>query len=347
MRLRALLPMLFLTLMPAAAQTGGNSIYSFLNLSHSAYASATGGIRLAGGQGDLSLSYFNPALLEPIMDGHLSMSFSTWVAGLSYGHAAWAHHTESAGTFGAGVSFISYGSFTAADETGLITGTFSAAEYAFNLMWSQQIDSSFRAGITLKPVLSHLERYFSAGICADLGINYHNEPLLFDAALVIRNAGIQLKRYTGEHREALPLEIAAGLSKQLAHAPFTFSLTLRHLEQPDMTRGLDAADERAAGGVSEKVLRHMVLGVELHPSDLFWIGAGLNYQRRAEMRSDTHAGMAGFTAGAGIRTATFELAYSHDAFHPAGGGNHITLTLRTEKIFKKKESLNFNNGASF
>ncbi|MCK7539063.1 MAG: hypothetical protein MZV63_53105 [Marinilabiliales bacterium] len=67
------------------------------------------------------------------------------------------------GTFAAGVSFISYGSFTEADIAGNITGTFTAAEYAFNIIWSYRIDTSFTVGINIKPVLSNLERYFSAG----------------------------------------------------------------------------------------------------------------------------------------------------------------------------------------
>lgn len=339
---------LFIVLaLPARSQTGGDNTWEFLNLSHSGFANATGGITVASGRSDLSLPYYNPALLNGTMDNDISLSFSTWAAGIRYGYASWAADTETAGTFAGGLSFVSYGTFTEADAAGNITGSFTAAEYAFNILWSWQIDSSFTVGVNFKPVISSLERYFSAGICADFGAAYHNEKLLLDAGLVIRNAGLQLKSYTGQGGEPIPFEIIAGITKRLAHAPFSFSLTLRHLEKPDLTHDYDTEDDIAAGGFGEDILRHMILGVEIVPSDSFWIGAGLNYQRRAEMRTQQRTGMAGFTAGFGIRTKAFELAFAHDAFHPAGGSNHITVTLRPEIIFKKQPPLNHNGGASF
>jgi hypothetical protein len=321
--------------LPSTGQTGGDNTYEFLNLSHSAYANATGGILIASGRSDLSLPYYNPALLNGTMDNDISLSFSTWAAGITYGYASWAMETPSLGTFGGGLSYISYGSFTEADAAGNITGSFTAAEYALNVIWSWKIDSLFTVGVTLKPVLSHLERYYSAGLGLDIGVAYHNEQLRLDAGIVIRNAGFQIKSYTGQGGEPLPFEIIAGATKRLAHAPFSFSLTLRHLEKPDLTYDYDTEDDITPGGLGEDILRHMVLGVEILPSDSFWIGAGLNYQRRAEMRTLQRSGMAGFTAGFGIRTRAFDLAYAHDAFHPAGGSNHLTVTLRPELIFKK------------
>jgi len=335
MRHLALALLLITTLLPVRGQTGGDNTYEFLNLNQSAFASATGGITVSQGRGDLSLPYFNPALLDSSMDNDISLSFSSWFAGIKYGYAAYARNTENRGTFAAGVSFISYGSFTEADIAGNITGTFTAAEYAFNIIWSLQIDSSFTVGINLKPVLSHLERYFSAGICADMGAAYHNERLLLDAGIVIRNAGLQLKSYTGQGGEPLPFEIIAGATKRLAHAPFGFSLTLRHLEKPDMTYDYITDDDISEAGLGENVLRHVVFGVEILPADAFWIGVGLDYQRRVEMMTAQRSGMAGFSAGFGVRTKAFELSFGHDAFHPAGGSNHLTVTLRPELMFKK------------
>lgn len=332
--------LIFLTALPGPAlkgQTGGDNTYEFLNLSHSAFANATGGISVASWRSDLTLPYFNPAMLNAGMDNDISLSFSSWFAGIRYGYASWAHSTATAGNFAGGISFASYGTFTEADEAGNITGSFTAAEYGFNIIWSWQIDSSFSVGVNLKPVISNLERYFSAGLCADIGATYRNERLLLDAGLVIRNAGLQLVGYTGDGGEPLPFEIIAGATKRLAHAPFSFSLTLRHLEKPDMTFDYNPEDDAGQGGFGEDILRHIVLGVEILPSDAFWIGAGLDYQRRAEMQTGQRTGMAGFTAGFGIRTKAFELAFAHGAFHPAGGSNHITVTLKPDIIFKKTE----------
>jgi len=334
---RPLLAYFFLlAFLPVSGQTGGDNTFEFLNLSHSAFATATGGMTVSQGRNDLSLPYFNPALLTGSMNNDISLSFSTYFAGINYGYAAWARDMDKRGTMAAGLSFISYGSFTEADAEGNITGTFTASEYAFNLIWAMQIDSSFTVGVNLKPVFSHLERYFSAGICADIGAAYHNERLLLDAGLVIRNAGFQIKTYTGEGGEPLPFEIIAGATKRLAHAPFSFSLTLRHLEKPDLTHDYDTGDDIPSGGFGENLLRHVIFGIEILPADILWLGLGLNYQRRSEMRIEQRAGMTGFTAGFGIRTRAFELAYGRDAFHLAGASNHITITLRPELILKNQ-----------
>lgn len=334
MRYHALIIIFLILLRPSWGQTGGDNTYEFLNLSHSAFANATGGMTVSQGRNDLSLPYFNPALLSSSMDNDVTLSFSTYFAGIKYGYAAWTKSMQSKGTVSGGVSFISYGSFTEADPAGNITGTFTAAEYAFNLMWSYQLDSSFTAGINIKPVFSHLERYFSAGICADIGAAYHNERLLLDAGLVIRNAGLQIISYTGNGGEPLPFEIIAGVTKALQHAPFRFSLTFRHIEKPDLTFDYDPEDDTDAGGFGESLLKHLIFGVEILPADAFWVGAGFNYQRRSEMRIEQRAGMAGFTWGFGVRSKAFELAFGRDTFHLAGSSNHLTVTLRPERMFK-------------
>jgi hypothetical protein len=126
-------PHFIMMTLPARSQTGGDNTYEYLNLSHSAFVNATGGITVSSSRSDLSLPYYNPSLLNATMHNDISLSFSTWVAGITYGYASWAHHTETAGTFAGGISFISYGSFTEADAAGNITGSFSAGEYALKL----------------------------------------------------------------------------------------------------------------------------------------------------------------------------------------------------------------------
>lgn len=336
MNYRLIAILLVITSAGTYGQTGGDNTYEFLNLSHAAFSSATGGMTVSQHRNDLALSSFNPALLRSSMDRDISLSFSTYFAGITYGYAATAFDLKQMGSIAGGISFISYGRFTEADAAGNITGSFSAAEYALNLIWSYPIDSSFVAGINIKPVISHLERYFSAGLCADIGISYHNDEYLLDAGLVIRNAGFQIITYTGEQSEPLPFEIVAGATKGLRHAPFRFSFTIRHLEKPDLTHDYDTGDDIPEAGLGENILRHMIFGVEILPSESLWAGAGLNYQRRSELRSDQRPGLAGFSFGFGFKSHSFSLSYGHDTFHLAGASNHLTLTLFGGAIFKNR-----------
>ena len=169
------------------------------------------------------------------MDKSLAINYVNYFAGINYGMTMYSRSFPAIGNFAAGLTYLNYGSFKETDESGNITGTFTAAEYALSLIYSRNIDSLFTIGANLKPVLSHLEKYTSFGIALDVGASYHSRNKLFSAGLVIKNAGFQITSYAGEAREKLPFEIQAGVSQRLAHAPFRFSLTLRHLEKFDLT----------------------------------------------------------------------------------------------------------------
>jgi len=318
------------------AQTGGDNTYEFLNLTHSAFAAATGGVTVSQSRNDLSLPYHNPALLNSSMRNDIALSYSRYLAGINYGYAAYGFGYDSVNNYAVGIGYVNYGSFTEADETGNITGSFTAAEYAFNLIYSRSIDSMFTVGVDVKPILSHLEKYFSAGICADIGVTYNNKEALLSAGLVIKNAGFQVKSYTGGHSEPLPFEIQAGVTKQLAHAPLRFTLTLRHLEKYDLTYDYNTDDETGSNSVGENILRHMVLGVELLPVKNFWAGAGLNYQRRSELKTTAKAGSAGLSWGFGFNARAFALAFGRDTYHLAGAANHFSLVLYPEMILKNR-----------
>jgi len=240
------------------------------------------------------------------------------------------------GSFAAGLTYLNYGSFREADESGNIIGSFTAAEYAFSIIYSRTIDTLFSIGANLKPVLSQLEKYTSFGIALDLGGSYHSRNNLFSAGLVIKNIGLQITTYAGETREKLPFEIQAGVSQRLAHAPFRFSLTLSHLEKFDLTHEYDEASQESSGsGFGEDLLRHMIIGIEVLPHKNFYFSTGYNYQRRKELQVDSKAGMVGFSWGFGINTSFLSFGFGRATFHLSGASNHVTLILRPDLLYKK------------
>ena len=156
-----------------SAQVGGNSTYTFLNLTNSARLAALGGQNISVNDGDLNFVYHNPALLNSSMSKHFVLNYVNYFAGINYGYAAYAKDFGNRGTFASGVHYINYGKFIRADETGKITGEFKAFELALNLFWARSIlDSLFTVGVNLKPVYSQLEKYKSFGLAFDAGINY-------------------------------------------------------------------------------------------------------------------------------------------------------------------------------
>jgi len=342
---RAIYIILFsLTVALSKGQTGGDNVYEFLNLAHSGFVSAIGGANVSLRSPDLNLAYHNPALLYSEMDKSLSLNYVNYFAGINYGMTMYARTIPGIGNFAAGLTYLNYGSFKEADESGNITGTFSAAEYALSFIYSREIDSLFSVGVNLKPVLSHLERYTSFGFALDIGASYHSRDNLFSAGVTIKNFGLQITSYDGETREKLPFEIQAGVSQRLAHAPFRFSLTLRHLERFDLTHryestsnpGTFTGDQNSRGsGFFENAMRHVIIGTELIPHKNFYISAGYNYQKRRELQVESRVSTVGFSWGFGINTTLLSIGFGRATFHLAGASNHVSLIVRPEMLYRK------------
>jgi hypothetical protein len=319
------------------AQTGGDNVYEFLNLTHSGFVASLGGSNVSLKIGNLNLAYHNPALLSKEMEKTLVLDYVNYFAGINFGLAMYSRSYDNIGHFSAGLACLNYGSFTEADESGVITGTFGASEYAMILTYSREINSHFSAGIDLKPVLSHLEKYTSFGFAFDLGASYHNQSGLFSAGLVIRNAGLQVTTYTGENRQKLPFEIMAGVSQRLTHAPLRFSLTLRHLEKYDLTHNYDKDPDNyfQSSEFLENLFRHAILSAEIIPHKNFYLSFGYNYQRRKELQVDSKISTVGSSWGFGINTSIINLELGRATYHLAGSSTHISLALKTDRIYSR------------
>jgi len=330
---------LILTVSRTFSQTGGDNVYEFLNLTHSGLISSLGGTNVSLPGNNLNLAYHNPALLNSGMNKNLALNYVNYFAGINYGLAMYSRSYTGTGNFAAGLTYLNYGSFTETDASGIITGSFNAAEYALSLIYSRQIDSLFSVGITFKPVLSQLEKYTSFGFAFDLGTSWHNRSNLFSAGMVIRNAGYQVTTYAGEAHQKLPFEIQAGISQKLAHAPFRFSLTLRHLEKFDLTYQYNmpstSENNKTSSGFLENTMRHAILGVELIPHKNFYFSAGYNYQRRKELEIESKVSTVGFSWGFGINTSFLNIEFGRATYHLAGSSNSVSLILRPDLIYKK------------
>jgi hypothetical protein len=327
------------------AQKGGESTYSFLGLTNSARVAALGGEVVSLLDDDINLVFHNPALLTPAMHNHLSLNYVNYFAGVNFGYASYSYHRDGIGNFAAGMHYVNYGTFDQTDELGQLLGTFRASEYALNLVYSRSIiDTFLTAGVNLKPIFSSFEQYSSLGIALDLGVTYHNPGTLTTVGLVAKNMGFQITTYTGV-REKLPFEIQAGITQGLAHAPFRFNITYQNLERWDLTYVKPNADETV--NLSEpveksgfdvfgdKLMRHMVFGVEFLVGQNFHVDLGYNYKRRQEMKVTAKPGMVGFSWGFGFRISKFHIAYGRSSYHLAGGTNHFSLTTNLSDFYRK------------
>lgn len=347
--------LLFLAILSSApvlfSQSGGDNTYDFLNLTNSARVAAIGGQNISLNDNDLNLVFHNPSLLNKEMNKQLVLNYINYFAGVNFGYVSYAMNNGTKHTLAAGLHYIYYGEFVEADATGRKLGKFRAADYALNLFYSRPlIDSLLHVGVNVKPIYSDLENYTSFGLAADLGLTYHNPGTDFTAALVFKNAGLQLKKYhPNQAREALPFEIQLGISKRLSHAPFRVSLTAHQLQQWDLSYQTeteleedlnrialgDAPGETPLADFADNSLRHLIFGVEFIPSDKFFVQLGFNYKRRQEMAIKEKPGTVGFSWGFGLKIKKFRVNYGRSAYHLARGTNHFSLSTNLSS-FKPK-----------
>ncbi len=323
------------------SQIGGEYTYDFLNLTNSARMAALGGNQIALNDSlDLNVSYNNPSLLSPDMSNSLVLNYVGYFAGINYGYAAYSFRTPLPGNFAVGMHYINYGNFDEALANGEKTGaTFSAAEYALNLIWSNSY-GHLNYGINLKPIFSSFENYQSIGIAADLGVSLFSKNRLAVTSLVARNIGTQITTYySGAEKESIPFDLQFGFSQKLQHAPIRLAATLQHLQKWNLSKPVTdntSTDVTASeDNVTKKFMRHLVLGVELLPSPNFTIRAGYNYQIRQEMRLAEKMSTVGFSWGFGFRISRFAVSYGSARYHLAGSTNLISVAINLSDGFRK------------
>ena len=347
-QLTLLLVFVWIYILNGYSQVGGTYTYAFLNQTNSARVAALGGKTVSLPDDDLNLPFHNPSLLTEGMDNHLVLNYVGYFADIKYGYASYARSYGNKGNFAAGIHYVNYGSFPYADASGIRYGNFTANEYVLNLIYSRKIDSLITVGVNLKPIYTVFESYNSLGLAADIGINYYNPDMLFSAGLTLKNMGLQLTTYYSEgDREKLPFEIQAGISQELAHAPFRFSITFQHLQKWDLSyerksdeiygssRGGDAETKNKYEALGDNLLRHTIFGMEIIPGKNFYVGMGYNYQRRQELQISPRVGMVGFSFGFGLRISKFHFSYGRASYHLAGGSNHFSMSTNLSEFYRK------------
>ena len=318
-------------------QIGGSGTYQFLDLTNSAKMAALGGTQIALSDNDVALTFYNPSLLTDSMRSQLSVNYVSYIAGIGVGYAAYAPNIKGKNRFAAAIHFVNYGTFEGASETGQLTGTFKAAEYAVNLFYSRKITTQIRAGLNLKPIISSLESYHSFGLAADLGITYSAKDGHSAISFVTRNIGHQITTYyqNGVY-EKLPWDMQLGFSRLLNTAPIKFLVTADHLNRwnlayIDLPSNLNTV-KVSTENFSSLLMRHLILGAEIVPEQHVTLRFGYNYQRRKDLAVDGRPGLVGYSAGVGVKITKFNISYAIASFHPGAAAHYFSLTTTLSEL---------------
>lgn len=318
------------------AQVGGEATYQFLSLVSSPRQAALGGKVLTNVDYDVTQGLLNPATINVDMDRQLALNYVSYLGGIGYGTAAYAHTVDRrTQTFHAGITYINYGSFDGYDENGNSTGTFTGNEAALSLGYALQLGySDFYFGANVKFITSKLEQYNSLGVATDLGLLYINENMGLHVALAIRNLGTQITTYAGLN-EPLPFEVAFGISQTLEHVPIRWHVTLENLQDWPIARPNPArvTSDLSGNQTQEKIgflgqaIRHTILGAELFPEKGFNIRLGYNFRRAEELRIVDQRNFSGLSAGISIKMGNMRFSYTHAKYTSAANSNFFGLQI--------------------
>ncbi|WP_196891572.1 type IX secretion system protein PorQ [Aureivirga marina] len=319
----------------ATAQTGGENVYQFLNITTSARQAALGG-EIYTLRDDVNQALWNPATINEKMHNNIGINYINYLAGISFGSASYAYKVnDKIGTFHAGVTYVGYGELIGADAQGNETGTFKANDFSVSLGYAYQIPNShFILGANLKMINSVIDSYSSFGLATDLGILYHNPDKQYSFTLVVKNLGTQITKFDNT-KEDLPLEIALSADYQLENVPLKWYVTLDNLQQWQVAyenpsnATTDIEGNRTEEDITffDNAFRHLIIGAELFPQKAFNIRVGYNVRRGKELSLADSRTFAGISAGFGLKLNRIKFSYAFTKYHPADNASTFSLLI--------------------
>lgn len=290
------------------------TVYNFLRLPVSAHAAALGGDNITLQDDDGALVFHNPALVNNVSDRTLNLNMMTYMEGTVTASAAFLRAVGERGTWGVSGRFVGYGEMKETDVEGRQTGTFSAKDFALGGTFAYALSDHWTGGVTAKLIASYIGQYNSMGAGVDLGLNYWSGESEWSVSAVARNLGGQLTAYEDDF-ERIPLDVQLGVSKRLVGSPLRFSAMLVRLN--DWQYGIG---------------KHLVLGADLLLGERFYVAAGYNPMRAAEMKiasgDEESAHGAGLSLGAGLTLERLKLHVAYGQYHVSCSSLLVTIDYR-------------------
>ena len=322
-----------------SAQTGGEEVYQFLNLSTSARQLALGGEVLTL-MDDVNQPIWNPSVISNEIDNKIALNYSSYLAGINIGSLSYAREINRRfGTIHGSIQYLDYGTLIGADEQGNETGNFNASDIAISIGYARNLPwTNVYFGANFKLINSNIDNFSSVGVAADFAILYYSPYQPYSFTLVARNVGAQLKAFDGV-REKLPLKVALGASYKLEFVPLKWYVTLDNLQQWDVavpnpseqTTDLEGNVTEQEISFFDNAIRHVVVGAELFPESAFNLRVGYNFRRAAELKLQNVRTFGGISFGFGLQMNRLKFHYAYSKFHSATNASTFSLVLDLDR----------------
>lgn len=303
--------LLILPVLYGHAQEGSYS-QTVLRLPVSTHVAALGGENISLIEDAPWTGRANPALLSTVSDRSLGLNFMTYAADSKF---AGADFVKAFGDRHTGMAFaqmLNYGEMDETDENGNVLGNFSPKDMIFGVGYSYLFSDRWAGGASLKAVHSRYADFTAFAIAVDLGISYYDEESDLSLAATMMNIGAPLKSFD-DRPDRLPFNLQVGFTKGIAHAPVRLSVTLTDLTRWKSDDWYHPEGEKLSFG--KKALNHVVIGVDIEPTETFYLSAGYNFRRAYELKAADSSHGAGLSFGGGLRLQRFRLGISYAKYH--------------------------------
>lgn len=294
---------------PPAAQGGTNTVFDFLRNDPSARPAALAGSFVCVANDPVGL-FYNPASLGTVAQPSGSLGFFKQLLDINSGFIVYSEPFEDIGTFGAGIIYTNYGSFTETDDVGNPTGTFRASDLALSIGYSNTLSDNLFYGAALKFIYSSIAGYTSTALAGDVGIFYTIPDSKITMGASLKNIGAQLSTYLGS-RENLPFDVTIGGSIVPKGLPLLLNVNFHRLN--------DQADTFIDH------LRAFSVGGEFTLSKTLQLRVGYDNALRQDLKIGTSTGLAGISAGIGVAVKQYTFDYAISSLGKVGELHRISV----------------------
>lgn len=295
-----------------------SSSFNVLRLPTSTHAAALGGQNVSLIEDSPSVGWANPALYANVSDNSFGLDFMTYASGSSWMGAQYVKAFGERHTMAVQAQYMSYGEMDETDEYGNVMGSFCPKDIVIGGGYSYLLSDRWSGGANLKFIFSNLAGYNAMAFAVDVGLNYYDQDRDFSVSATLQNMGTQFKAYDDGLRTHLPFTLALGFTKGMEHLPVRFHATLTDVTRWKSSYYVEPDGEDKSIGFGRKALNHLVLGVDVLPTDYLYLSVGYNFRRAYELKAAGSSHLAGFSAGGGLHIKKFQFGISYAKYHQAG-----------------------------
>lgn len=319
------------------SQTNGLTSYQLLNNTYNARTLGLTGNFITVKDNDLNLGINNPSLLFDQHKNIITFSNSLHAGGINTGMLGYGFKVGNIGVMQTSLQYVSYGKFRRTEINGNESGNFHPFEMVANVGLGREINERISIGASAKIIYSQLETYTSIGAVIDFGATYYHEEKGFLATILAKNIGYQFTSYTDKTRALTPINIQAGISYKIKHAPFRFSILAHNLQKwkiayddPNAVETIDPLTNVIIlpnrPGFFDHLAEHFIYQAEVLIGKRIEIRLGFDYHKRKNLALEQRPGIAGLSCGFGLKFKKIRIDYGFMVYSRAGFNNMLTLS---------------------